>query len=179
MQNKQRGLTLLELIITASLIVIITSIAIPSFNTTMENNDADNSIERIFRAWQHAKSLALSKSKQVIICGSDDGTTCKKNWSRHIIIFQDNNHDHIPSTRELVFQYNVNSSQGNIQTRIAFGKAYAIIKSHGQSPFTGSFLYCNKNAQPLIERRVTWNLAGRLYLTGSHLNRTSSSTVKC
>jgi type IV fimbrial biogenesis protein FimT len=178
MKRKQRGISLLELIVTAVLIAVTASIAAPNFKRMITNNDADNSIKRIYKAWQLAKNLALSNSKQIIICGSDDGTTCKKNWSNHILIFQDNNYDGAPSANELLYQQDINSSLGSIQTRIAFGKTYIILQSRGSAPLTGSFLYCNKKDPTSAERKATWNFAGRMYLS-NHNSRNNSSRVTC
>ncbi len=179
MSKLQSGFTLIELLISISLLITISFIAAPNFQKSIEDSDANTSIESIYQAWQLAKTLSLQQGRSIYICGSDDGKNCTKEWSKFLIIFDDHNRDFQPDTDEILYRQTIQSPTGRIQTRIAFGKPYTTINSRGRASFTGSFLYCNNTKDRVIERKVTWNLAARLYLTGSHLNRSSASTVHC
>jgi Tfp pilus assembly protein FimT len=178
MKKYHKGVSLFELIITINLILIATSIAAPNIDSFIAKSEANNTSKTIFRTWQFARTLATTEAQQLIICGSDDGITCIKEWSNYIMIFQDRNLDGIPTREEITYKQGIFSSLGSIQTRVAFGKKYVILHDRGDVQFTGSFLYCNR--QKNIERKVIWNLAGRPYFSESILTSyKSNSAVRC
>lgn len=176
--SRQHGFTLLELLICLAIISILLLTASPKLGQLIHKNEADASINMLFRGWQHARSLAISRSTRVMVCGSDDGINCQKEWRRQLILFIDANKDFKPDHDEVLQHYEINSSQGTLQTRVGFGGNYAYLEPTGKAPLTGSFLYCHTKDSSL-ERKISWNLTGRLYLTGNHTTHTGTSTVHC
>ncbi|MBU3070686.1 GspH/FimT family pseudopilin [Aestuariicella sp. G3-2] len=177
-QQNSRGFTLLELLVSLTIISILLLSALPGMSHLLNKNEADSSISTVFRAWQHARSLAATRSQRVLLCGSDDGLHCKKQWKDQLILFVDNNNNYQPDNDETLQRYEFNHSRGNLQTRVGFGKNYVIIDPLGKAPLTGSFLLCNPD-EPSLERKISWNMAGRLYLTGNHSHHKGNSTIHC
>lgn len=173
-----RGFTLLELLVSLTIVSILLFSALPGMSHLLNKNEAESSINTVFRAWQHARSLAVTRSKRVLLCGSDDGIHCKKQWTNQLILFIDKNNDYQPDSDEILHIYELNHSRGALQTRVGFGKYYVIIDPLGKAPLTGSFLLCNPD-EPSLERKISWNLTGRLYLTGSHNSHKGRSTIHC
>lgn len=172
------GYSILELLITLSVLSITATVGMPTFINTVNQSDADSSSQRIYRAWQHARSQALTQAKTLTLCGSNDGLSCITPWQNQLILFNDINGDHEPSEGEIIFNYPVEASRGSIQSRISFGRKYTQITQEGRSSLTGSFLYCSNTTEP-IERKITWNQPGRPYYTGTNRNYTTSSSVHC
>lgn len=175
---KSGGFTLLEILIVLMIASVLLATGLPQLNQSVHESEADGSIHTIFTAWQQARTQAITRSTRVTICGSDDGMTCKKEWKEQLIIFVDGNNNHNPDSDEVVQTYSIKASQGTVQTRIGLGKNYAYLEPNGKAPLTGSFLYCHAR-DPGVERKISWNLNGRLYMTGSHTHHTGESTVHC
>jgi len=172
------GYSLLELLISLSILTTITTAGVPSFIYSLNQSDANSSSQRIYRAWQHARSQALTQAKTLTLCGSNDGLSCAALWQKQLILFHDIDGDHEPSEGEVIHHYPIEASRGSIQSRISFGLKYTKITQEGRSSLTGSFLYCSNTTEP-IERKITWNQPGRPYYTGTNRNYTTRSTVHC
>lgn len=176
--DKSGGVTLLELLIVVVIAALLLATAVPPLGQLVHKSEADGTIHILVQAWQQARSQALTRSTRIKICGSDNGTTCQKEWQQQLVLFVDENNNDHPDSNEVVQVYEVRAVQGMVQTRIGLGKNYAYIEPTGKAPLTGSFLYCHRHDSGL-ERKISWNLAGRLYMTGSHTHHTGSSSVHC
>ncbi len=95
--QQQRGFTLIELIVTLSIVAIISSIALPAFETTIQKNQQSSQTKDIFSSFQVARSEAIKRGQIAVICASDSGTSCSptEDWDAGWIAFIDNDLDNI------------------------------------------------------------------------------------
>ncbi len=93
MKKQNSGFTLIELIITVSIVAILVSIAAPSFRTMLENNRATTTTNELVSALLLARSEALKRRNNISICTSTDQATCagngERDFSKGWIVFQD------------------------------------------------------------------------------------------
>lgn len=82
-----RGFTLIELMITIVILAILISLAVPSFNSVIQGNRTLTLTDELSTAIQLARSEALKRRKNVIICRSnaastacEDGTDWSGGW---------------------------------------------------------------------------------------------------
>lgn len=82
-----RGFTLIELMITIVILAILISLAVPSFNSVIQGNRTLTLNDELSTAIQLARSEALKRRKNVIICRSnaagnacEDGTDWSNGW---------------------------------------------------------------------------------------------------
>jgi len=71
----QRGLTLLELMVTVSIIAIVVSIGVPAVKNTQKTMQLKGAIEASYFAFQHARSAAISAGADVSV-----SITSGTNW---------------------------------------------------------------------------------------------------
>lgn len=78
-----RGFTLIELMITIAVLAIVISIAAPSFTSVIQSNRSTALHHEVLGAIQVARSEAVKRRKDVIICRTEDQTACKDgaDWS--------------------------------------------------------------------------------------------------
>ncbi len=93
-QPRQRGFTILELIITIALAAILTTIAIPSFRSALQNNRITAQTNDLLTAFQLARSEAVKRGRPVTLCASDvdaggANPVCGDDWSVGWMVFVD------------------------------------------------------------------------------------------
>lgn len=86
---KEKGFTLIELMVTLTVTAIVLGIAIPSFNTQILNNRSIVLGEDFATALNFARSEAVKRGGRVSICASKDGATCEGEWKEGFIVFVD------------------------------------------------------------------------------------------
>lgn len=158
-----KGFTLLELLITMAIACVLLGLAVPGLGSYLEKNRSDVAVAELFTALLFTRNYAVTKVREVELCGSDDGQNCKKHWSKQLIAFIDKNDNGQAEPEEVVRVFQLELEAAHIRSRIAYGKAYTTFKPNGQASFTGSLIYCPNRNNAKNLRRVTWNRVGRAY----------------
>jgi type IV fimbrial biogenesis protein FimT len=94
MKRNQDGFTLMELMVTLSIVAILVVIAIPGFTTTIKDNRITGLVNEFVVALNFTRSEAIKRGVRVSMCKGSDGTSCvadgaASNWSQGWIIFTD------------------------------------------------------------------------------------------
>jgi len=93
--NKETGFTVIELMVTLAVAVVLVTMAVPAFNTFMQNNRITAQANDLLTALNASRDEALKRRATVTICSSSDGSTCSGNWHDGWIVFTDDNADSI------------------------------------------------------------------------------------
>lgn len=81
--HKQAGFTMIELLVTMTVAVVLTSIAVPSFKLTFQNNRLVSQSNDLLGAMLYARSEAIALNTNVTVCASNDAATCSgTNWAK-------------------------------------------------------------------------------------------------
>lgn len=85
-----KGLTLVELIVTITVLAILVTVGIPQFQGLVQGNRATSAANELLGSLQFARSEAVKRSRPVTICPSSDQATCSgSDWSVGWIIRED------------------------------------------------------------------------------------------
>jgi type IV fimbrial biogenesis protein FimT len=89
--GKQTGFTLIELLISIVLLAILLALAIPSLQSFVKNNRVTAQTNGLVSAIQLARSEALKRGTNSVICASNDAATCTGNdtWASGWIVYSD------------------------------------------------------------------------------------------
>jgi len=91
MRKTQHGFSLLELVVTMTIIAILVSIGVPSFRYVTTNNRVSSEVNGLLGDMQFARAEAIKEGQTVSVCSSNDGKTClgTASWSGGWVVFSD------------------------------------------------------------------------------------------
>ena len=172
--DKEPGFTLVELLITIVVATILLAAGVPAFQSFIKNNRVTAQTNNLVSALQLARSEALKRGTNVVVCASDDQATCTDDmntWADGWIVFSDviiNNSPDVggsdplcEDTEDCIIATNSGLSAGNTLTsnadKIRFlptGLADNSVTCEG-NPKTVCFTLEAKNCEKKQARRVT------------------------
>lgn len=87
----QRGFTLVEVLVTISILAILTAVAVPSFQTMIASSSLTSTTNDVMTTLAQARSEAVRTGSRVTMCKSADGSTCvvSGDWEQGWIVFND------------------------------------------------------------------------------------------
>lgn len=72
---------MIELMIAIAVLAILAGLALPSFRTAVQNNRITVHANEMVTAFHLARSEALKRNRPVVVCASNDGSTCSGAWA--------------------------------------------------------------------------------------------------
>jgi type IV fimbrial biogenesis protein FimT len=89
--SKSHGFTLVELMVTLSILAILATLAVPSFTSTINSIRLSGATNDLSASIQQARNDAIRLGRRVTICATANGTTCSgtATWKSGWITFLD------------------------------------------------------------------------------------------
>lgn len=94
-----RGVTLLELLVTLTILSLILGISVPAVEALILSNKKSHLVNQYFGAFAYARYQAVSTKTITAICPLDENFQCIDDWNRPISIFPDSDYDASPDSR--------------------------------------------------------------------------------
>ncbi len=141
MANRNQGFTLVELMITLTLLAIVANIVVPAFDSLITRNRQQALMEQVAAVLSNARAEAILQRRTIEICGSSDGKTCSPSWANGWLV-------RVPNGR--VMQITQLPSHDTLR----WSGFQQTIRFHnnGSSPISnGRFYQCHK-------QKVAWQL---------------------
>lgn len=79
MRKHLGGFSLLELMITITVVAVLLAIAVPSFRDVIRRNQLSSASNELLAALSYARTEAITRGQLVSMCPSADGTACTVN----------------------------------------------------------------------------------------------------
>jgi type IV fimbrial biogenesis protein FimT len=90
--KRNSGYTMMELVVTLSIVAILAFIAVPGFRYVTNSNRVATEVNGLLGDIQFARSQAVKEGLSVTICSSSDSATCTNtDWGLGWIVFLDTN----------------------------------------------------------------------------------------
>lgn len=93
--SRTNGFTIFELLVALSLLSLLMLLAAPSYRALIGNNQAVSAANRLVSVLSLARTEAIMRGKQVVVCRSTDGESCsgEGGWELGAITYIDENRD--------------------------------------------------------------------------------------
>lgn len=120
--GRQSGFTLLELMVTISVLAILLALGLPSFQGSLRSNRVATATNEMIASISLARSEAIRSTQGGGVCPSTNGTGCGGNWSDGWLVWSDVNGNGALDGSEPVLRYSRGNSKltANGPATIAF-----------------------------------------------------------
>jgi type IV fimbrial biogenesis protein FimT len=106
LRARASGITLIELLVTMTVVVILLSIGVPSFRYVTNANRIAGEVNGLLGDLQFARAEAVKEGQTVTVCRSSTGKSCQDliSWEKGWIVFADANGDHTVDAGETILR---------------------------------------------------------------------------
>ena len=173
----RKGFTLIELIITLSVITILIAI-IPSVSATLINsNKVTIALNSIASDMALARTEAIKRNENVQLCKSTDGENCLRasQWESGWIVFVDKNKNRWREETEQILVYRPAFDTISIVYRGSGSSHYIRYRSDGATGVNGTFALCS-DSHGLYKKALILFRTGRLRLSNT---RSGGVAISC
>jgi type IV fimbrial biogenesis protein FimT len=139
------GFSLIEIITALSVASILLAIGVPSFQTLTQSSRMTGAINTIVSHLNLARSEAVKRGMDIVLCPSDDGIDCTSTmvWDKDIIMFADNNRNRQLDPGETLIRH-INLNSDSIEITTTTGRRRAVYDFRGFSMgYNVSFTFCD------------------------------------
>jgi type IV fimbrial biogenesis protein FimT len=161
--RQNRGITLIELLMTLGLVSILLAIAAPAFGGLVQRDAAEASRNTLTSALGAARIEAVTRTANVVVCPSADQQYCDHSteWQHGWIVFADANQDGDRDEGETLISAGAAEPEGVAITSTA-GRTRVAYHPDGSSPGSNLTLtLCDRRGAELATSLVV-NNAGRV-----------------
>jgi type IV fimbrial biogenesis protein FimT len=158
--NRPHGFTLTELLTTVTIASILVVIALPSFSNLMKNERLTTQINTLFSHLQYARSEAITRHYQVVVCASRDGATCSGTWTDGWIVFSDQDASGTVNDDDVLLRAHGKLKGDNTLT--STGGLIIIFDDRGFSPDASSTLTVSDSRGSEYAKSISISNTGRI-----------------
>lgn len=166
MPESNRGLTLIELLISLGLVALLALRVVQPWWLELQQR---KQVELMMLEWQQfiamARQGAVSHNSMVTLCRSDDGLQCRGRWKDGGILFTDGNADHILNGDDrLLFRLPAPApeARGELAFNAFRNRQYLQLTPQGSTNFqNGNFTWCPADGNLRLARQLIVSVSGR------------------
>jgi len=163
--NREKGFTLVEILITLGIATIMLSIAVPGMQSLTMNSKQRGGVNELVSGMHLARSSAITTNSRVTICTSDNGATCSQvGWNKGWIAFVDLDGDGAVDADETVLRAG-SELDGLTVSSSEFANSF-VYRPNGRianaafNTNSGEFAVCDKRGS-LHGKRIVMDISGR------------------
>jgi len=159
--SSNKGFTLVEMLITVTILAILLNIGIPSFQGMFKRARSDADTERIAQIIRFARAYAISQNSEVTTCFSDDLFACNRRASKAIMVFKDSNLNRKADAGETVEFAKLDDDSAQVLFNMSVGRHYIRHRPNGTVKEFGHITYCPGDADIQYATRLIISRMGR------------------
>ena len=158
----QKGLTVLELMVTLSIATILLATGIPSLQQFTQRQHMKSAVTGLHQDLLLARSQSIYRNAIVVACPGNpaDGCSGESNWSEGWIVFEDENRDAARQAEEILIRHGQALEQVKIQN--SSGRSEIRFFPDGSTPGSNTTLSLCGPDGPAEARKIVISNIGRI-----------------
>lgn len=157
--RKQKGMTLLEMLVALAIAAIVLTVVAPSVQTIVSKNRTTSEINELSGAIQFARFTAIDLTSTTVVCPASNYATCSTNWNEPKIVFVDDNSNGKRDTAETLLLSTTGISSTNTMTGPSTPISFF---ESGVTNASVSIKVCPKTNEAKLARSININAQGRV-----------------
>lgn len=89
--RSQHGMTLIEMLISLSIIAILLTVVAPSVQSILKNNKVTADVNNLSALARQARFTAINERADVVMCPTTNYSSCSSSWTNAKMVFIDDN----------------------------------------------------------------------------------------
>ncbi len=165
--KKQRGFTLIELMMTLVIATVLLTVGIPSFSQVIRTNRIASQVNMLVSSLNAARSEAVTRGVPVSVCASTDQATCSGNndWSTGWIVYTDNNSAGATSISQVLHTYEALGGSPVVATDT--GATFMRYQNDGSAGTQVNITHTIADCSGSEQRVINISAAGRVSIAAS------------
>lgn len=160
--NKQAGVTLLELMISLAILAIMVGLVAPNVQDILIKNRITSEINTLSALVQFTRNNAIDTQADTLLCPSANFSQCESNWALGKIVFADLNGDGQRNSDEPLLVANQAISTVH---RLSGPNTPLRFQGNGTVSSPATLLLCHKNNKDNYARALIISLQGRVKMS--------------
>lgn len=164
--NKQRGFTLIELMVTLAVAAILITVGLPSFANFIKRSQITEQRDSLYSSLMLARSEAVNRGHSMSVCVSANQSSCNAigagtvSWAPGWLVFTDPDEDGLVDADETVLKVMAAIDGGN---SLEWGDGRRItFDNEGSSNSVGTFTFCDSSDDVQFARAIIISSSGRI-----------------
>lgn len=160
--NKQKGLTLIEMLISLAIVAIAITAVAPSIQSILIKNRIVSEINELSAVIQFARNHAIDQQITTTVCPSADFSACTNDWDDPKIVYVDNDGNGSRGTNEeLLTTTGASSANNNLSGSVNT----LLFLASGEASANSTLLLCHSSKQNEYARQLAITLQGRVKMS--------------
>ncbi len=161
-QDQDQGFTLVELLVTLTVLAVVLAIAIPTFNSSLESVRQRTLVNQLLADLNFARSRAITTRRPVSLCAGAASCDDQAMWSGQVLIFDDLDANGMIDETDVTLRTTAVTPSHSWKWRNFRQQRHMTFKPDGTThSLNGTFILC-RHETPL--RKIVINITGRARL---------------
>lgn len=160
--KREKGFTLLELIVTMAVLVIALTLGIPSLHQWVQRSKTTSLQYTLLHSINYARTQAIRRQSTVTLCPGVN--QCENNWNSEVLIFNDLDSNGIWDGNESLLKHvDIGALGEQLDWRSFRRKTYLQFDSRGLTPaLNGTLHFCPNPTDEDLKFAVILSRTGRV-----------------
>ncbi|PIE47284.1 MAG: general secretion pathway protein GspH [Gammaproteobacteria bacterium] len=168
MQTNNKGFTLVEMLVTLTILAVMSIFAYPMFTNQLINIEANKVKRMVITILKEAKATSYAYRTNVLVCFLNEESRCQKTGNQRLIAFYDKNNnkkydintDRLITSQPLSLKYGKLSLQAGNRDYIRFAAATGMPRG-----YFGNIKYCTNQKKSIHQFKVVFNQTGKFTIS--------------